>query len=197
MTVTCRLVCGAAALLVVCHAFPASFGAEASGAASVAAAAKTVPNVVGQRPEVARQMLRLAGFEFAQGVYYIAPQNWRDDIRSGVVGMQSPQALLRAPDKVVVVCWCLRSAEEGRKVVPVPDVRGQSAQAAEEKLREVGLGVVTSPSGGSKSPDAKALVTAHYPPADSRVYEGTHVVIRTRFPIASNRSSSGPNMIGD
>lgn len=143
---------------------------------------RIVPSVVGKRPEIARQILRMADFDSAFGVFYIAPQNWRDDIRPNVIYMQSPQPKTATAEDSTVAGWVFARAKENQDIVQMPDLRASAAADALAALHESGLKQVRIQTGDASGrqrsePNGHATVSGQYPQPGQSVYIGTSVFL--------------------
>lgn len=139
-----------------------------------------VPTLKGERVSVARQIARIADFELATGVFYISPENWRDDLQGDVIYLQSPAPETRVADQSVMACWVFRQAKADQKIVPMPDLTKSTVKEALSKIQELELELVKR--SDSKQPNAEhdaALVVEQYPRAGQKVYVGTSVYLTT------------------
>ncbi|MCA9175566.1 MAG: PASTA domain-containing protein [Planctomycetales bacterium] len=134
---------------------------------------RAVPDVQGQPPAVARQLLRLSKLQLAQGVFYIAPRNWRDDIRPGVVYVQVPPPRTPLLRGGVVAAWAFVRAEDKRPVVETPDLKGLTVEGVRETLAVQNLVPMKSPT----IPPKGAFAVDQYPRPGQKVFQGTHVFV--------------------
>lgn len=143
---------------------------------------RIVPSVVGKRPEIARQILRMAELDSVCGVFYIAPQNWRPDIKPNVIYMQSPQAKAVLGEGKTVACWSFVRASEHQDVVEMPDLRGKTVDEAATTIVEVGLRLIANrsirPRNTAGDADAHVMVIDQYPRPRQSVLKGTSVFLR-------------------
>ncbi|HEY1066862.1 MAG TPA: hypothetical protein VGE52_12155 [Pirellulales bacterium] len=176
-------------LLATC--LVAGAGAFAASAALGQDSVPVAPDYGGKSLSEARQAAKLADLSLASGVYYIAPQNWRDEIRPGRVGMQTPQPRTPLTPGSVVAVWTFAVASSSQAEVKTPDLDGLSAKAALEKLQAVGLtamrpgessppaasspAAVESDSAAGAAVESEWIVVEQYPRAGQAVYEGTGV----------------------
>lgn len=141
-------------------------------------AAKLAPDVGGEKLATAAQQIKLAGLKCETGVFFIAPDKWKDAIPAGAVQLQAPRAkAVVLPDDAVAV-WEFKKAAADQKVIDTPDLAGLTPAEAEKKLAEAGL-VGTKPA----DPDAPAptgKVVDQYPRAKQPVYTRTAVFLRYR-----------------
>jgi beta-lactam-binding protein with PASTA domain len=118
------------------------------------------------------QLLTLAGLEGSTGVFYIAPQNWRSDIRADVVYLQSPQPGTRIPRGTFVATWKFARAEEGTPIIDVPDLRGLAVAEASKRAEAAGLRAMHKP---LPSTSAGAVVVDHFPAAGANAIAGSSI----------------------
>lgn len=136
---------------------------------------RPVPNLKGKRVTVAKQLLRLREFQAAIGVFYIAPNNWRDDIKPDIVCMQTPQPNSLVPEDITVASWVFVRALDDQELIRTPNIRGLDIDIARKKLADVGLSSVDAiPMSGRSS---GLIVKDQYPRAGQPVYEGTSVFL--------------------
>lgn len=136
---------------------------------------KETPKLTGEKIAVAKQVAVIANLNPVVGTYYIASQNWRNDIRSDVVYMQSPQPGVRVPNGTTIAVWKFIKASESRKLVDVPNLRGEKVEDALQRLENLGL----SPFAGTDS-DVAAEVLDQYPEPDTKVFVGTSIYFTLR-----------------
>lgn len=141
---------------------------------------RPAPSVKGERVEVARQLLTLAGLGSESGVFYVAPDKWRDDLREGVVYMQAPQPEQPAAPGTPVALWTFRKAEKDQRVVKTPDVRGKTRREAGQALGAAGLVPTKPPEGEPATGDETAVAGDQYPHPDQPVFAKTAVFVRYR-----------------
>ncbi len=137
-----------------------------------------LPSVAGLRSEIAVQVLKLAGYNPVVGVFYIAPHNWRDDIRPGVIYLQAPSAGTGCEGGATVGLWTFRKGKAEQAAVSVPDVLGLESELAVEKLTQAGLVSMSD----SRLPAAPSQVEIRnvkwqYPSANQKVLPGTTVCL--------------------
>ncbi len=176
----CVIAVSLLAICVACETTAAESGPATASPDHVAVEpVKAIPDVVGQRPEVARQMLRLAGFEAACGVFYVSPSQWRDEIRPGLVAMQSPKPGMPLREDGLVTCWSLARAGREQKVVSMPDLCGQTVRTATDRLRDIGLFLPVPGRGAVDGDPNEVVIRAQYPSANAAIYSGTYIAIGT------------------
>lgn len=159
------LCCGLACLLATAVPSREAFSADQY---------RVIPNISGQSPAMARQLLRLSELELADGVFYIAPQHWRKDIRAGVLYLQTPPARTPLRREGVVAGWTFARAEAGRETVKAPDLTGANVAEAKNKLEDCRLVLMKT----AATRSAKGRVVAdQYPRPGQPVFEGTHVFV--------------------
>lgn len=157
---------------------PAAKPAARSRAASEPPApARFVPALAGKRVQLAEQLLRLADFRPATGVFYISPQNWRDDVRVETVYLQSPPPRAPAPVGARVALWTFEQAPADCPTVTMPDLRGKSLAQATAVLKELGLPLLEF---ADEQRAAEEMVVDQYPRVEQVVYRGTHVYLSGR-----------------
>jgi hypothetical protein len=139
---------------------------------------RRVPELTGRSMSIARQLLRLADLEVTEGVYFIADQSWRDDIRPGVVYLQSPPASTPIWAGQTVACWTFVKAEPSRRVVQVPNLREKTATAAAEELNAAELLVLPDVLVETNAVGRTDLVRDQYPKPGQVVMVGTSVLLR-------------------
>lgn len=133
-----------------------------------------VPRLAGERVGVARQLAALAELKPVVGVYQIAAQNWRDDLRPGVVYLQSAQPGEPLPRNSRIALWTFVRAAEGARIVTMPDLHGQTAAAAARRLKELGLPTMIGD--GDPAPD-DSTVADQFPVAGDSLIVGTSVYL--------------------
>ena len=99
---------------------------SAAAAVERQSTSKPVPDVRGKTVRLAEQLLRVRDLKPLAGVFYIAAHNWRDDVRPGVVAMQTPQPGTRVPSASTVAVWTFAKAPEEHPVLKMPDLRSAS-----------------------------------------------------------------------
>jgi len=130
---------------------------------------RAIPDVQGQPPAIARQLLRLSELELTHGVFYIAAKHWRADIRPGVLYLQTPPPRTPLRRGGMVAGWAFARAEESREVVATPDLKGADVADAREKLAASGLFLM------QRGQASLGVVADQYPRPGQRVLRGTHV----------------------
>jgi beta-lactam-binding protein with PASTA domain len=116
--------------------------------------------------------------EVTEGVYFIADHSWRDDIRPGVVYLQSPPASTPVWAGQTIACWTFAKAEPSRQVVQVPDLRGADRSAALAALNETELQVLPSHFTDANVSHEAAFVQDQFPRPGQHVMAGTNVLLR-------------------
>ena len=147
-----------------------------------------VPEVRGKERVLALQVLRLADLRGAWGTMYIAPQNWRADLKPRFVGLQTPQPETFVPPDTVVALWTFARAGANQKIVTMPALAGKSRVEATVLLRDSGLKLIQQVEADT-FPDERsgaATVIDHYPRAGQKVYEGTSVFLQFQ-PVQGNQ----------
>lgn len=178
-----------ARLLLACSALalPAVATGRTVGAPSAVAPDAVMPDVVGQPVDVADQMVRLAGLEPVNGVLFVAPRNWREEIRPRVVSVQVPPPGARVPAGEQVAAWTLVEADGERQVVEMPDLHGMAPEEAVTTLGRAGLVVMPAvldawrdraPRRGERGP----VIVDSYPRPGQSVYAGTSVFLVAERP---------------
>ncbi len=154
-----------------------------------------LPSVTGQRAETAVQVMKLAGYEPAVGVFYITPQNWRDDIRPGVVYLQAPKAGVPYLSGASVGLWTFRKGKADQTAVSVPSVVGLEYDAAEKCLQEAGLKSMLEfrQSEVVRSGLARALVKEQYPSPEQMVLAGNSIYLLLRYSAVPEEAKSPRN----
>jgi serine/threonine-protein kinase len=130
--------------------------------------AVTVPSVVGQDKDDARETLEGAGFE-------VSAQNTDSDAPEGEVVGQDPAGGTSADKGSRVTITVSRGPRE----VDVPDVVGLDQGAARSALRGAGLGVKVVE---RESPESEGTVLSQSPSGGTSVPEGTTVTITVAAP---------------
>ena len=131
-----------------------------------------VPNLAGERVDIARQLATLADLKSVVGAYQIAAHNWRDDLRPGVVYLQSAQPGDPLPRKSHIALWTFVRAAEGAPIVTMPDLRGLTASAAAERVKDLGLATMAGIADGLQD---GATVADQFPSAGDSLIVGTSV----------------------
>ena len=139
---------------------------------------RRVPDLKGLRPTIAKQIARLGKLNFRQGVFYIAPHNWRNDIRPSVIYMQSPQQKLPLRQNGLVVGWTFVKAKSSQRIISTPDLSGLKIAEANEKLGgNESILLVDCESDAVKETGS---IREQYPRAGQKVYEGTTIFVRVQ-----------------
>lgn len=133
---------------------------------------KETPTLTGEKISLAKQIATVAELKPVVGTYYIASQNWRNDIRADVVYMQTPQPGVRVPAGSTVAVWRFVKASESRKLVDVPNLRGVKVEDALKSLDELGLKPFEAAGDGE--------VLDQYPEPDTKVFVGTSIYFTVR-----------------
>lgn len=148
----------------------------------------TVPGVVvpavtevpqGEAP----QWARLAGLPFVAGVYYVAPDRWREDIRPDRFYLQSLPAGRVVPAGTPLAAWKLVKAESSRRRLTMPSLHGLTRREASARLKPLGLPLLEPASGRpdqllrTEDRTEGQTVIAQYPPAGRELFEGTAVLL--------------------
>jgi beta-lactam-binding protein with PASTA domain len=136
---------------------------------------KETPKLTGEKISVAKQVATVAELKPVVGTYYIATQNWRNDIRAEVVYMQSPQPGIRVPTGTTIAVWRFVKASENRKLVDVPNLRGEKVEDALQLLDNLGL----KPFEADEA-DGTIEVLDQYPEPDTKVFVGTSIYFTVR-----------------
>ena len=136
---------------------------------------KETPKLTGEKISVARQVATVAELKPVVGTYYIASQNWRNDIRSDVVYMQTPQPGIRVPAGTTIAVWRFVKATENRKLVNVPNLRGEKVEDALQLLDNLGL----KPFETAETKGAVEVLD-QYPEPDTKVFVGTSIFFTIR-----------------
>jgi beta-lactam-binding protein with PASTA domain len=142
-------------------------------------AVRRVPRLVGLLAADARQRIRLAEFRESEGVFYIAPQNWRDEIDPAAVSMQTPRPGTAVPPGTSVGVWRFVRAAPGQKTLKTPALRGKRWSEARTLIAGAGLRPAEGPAIRDLRDDD--LVADQYPRPDQPVYERTSVLV-SRIP---------------
>jgi beta-lactam-binding protein with PASTA domain len=159
-------------------------GASSGNRSEADLAEVRVPDVRGQRPEIARQLLRLRELEAVEGQFFVATKNWRYDLTEGYVYLQTPRPLTRSAPGATVALWTFHRAPSSRPVTAVPEVIGRAGEQAGEDLKAAALPAMIvevdeMPEGHNAKP---GTVVDQYPRAGQKVYEGTSVLIHVFQP---------------
>ena len=147
--------------------------------------ATRVPVLKGERLAVAKQTARLAELKLHCGVFYIAPEHWRDDLRQNVAYLQTPRGDTFIPRQSAVACWTFQRAEPNQATVKMPDLRNLTRREAADVIRKLGLELVKPADTDSNQADTKpakedeAKIIDHYPKPGQIVYEKTSVFLTT------------------
>jgi hypothetical protein len=158
------------AVLIVC----------CGGRRAAAEDARPAPKLTGERASAARQLAGLAGCELMLGEFFIAPNNWRDDLLPDVVYLQSPQPLTPVKPGTILACWTFRKAAADQRIVTMPDLRKLSWEEAQERLGELKLPLLLPSSAAEPSvPAATGTVKDQYPRPAQKILEGTAVLLLT------------------
>ncbi|MCA9159224.1 MAG: PASTA domain-containing protein [Planctomycetales bacterium] len=136
---------------------------------------KETPKLTGEKISVAKQVATVAELKPVVGTYYIATQNWRNDIRSDVVYMQSPQPGIRVPAGTTIAVWRFVKASENRKLADVPNLRGEKVEDALQLLDKLGLKPFEA-----DDADGTIEVLDQYPEPDTKVFVGTSIYFTIR-----------------
>ena len=128
----------------------------------------TVPSVIGQDKDDARETLEAAGFE-------VSAQNTDSDSPEGEVVGQDPAAGTSVDKGSRVTITVSRGPQE----VDVPDVVGLDRAGARSALRGAGLGVEVVE---RQSPEPKGTVLSQSPSGGTSVPAGTTVTITVAIP---------------
>jgi beta-lactam-binding protein with PASTA domain len=143
---------------------------------------RNVPDLTGVAIKAAHQILRLNDLSGAAGTFYIAPGNWREEIRPDSVGLQAPRGGARLAAGGPVGLWRFARAEVGQRVVETPDLRGRGRDRAIAELDQAGLrllGPAETPGDPADAGATGALVVVdQYPHPGQPIYERTSVMIR-------------------
>lgn len=158
-------------------------------ACAVGADGARVPKLLGERTGVASQLAVLADLKYCEGVYLIAPQNWREDIKPAVIYMQSPQPGTAVLPGSTVAAWKFIRAEKDAKIIEVPDVRGQEFADALKALKALGL---KSMSPHKADDEMKQTIIDQYPEPGTQVYVGTSMFL-THQPAPLDPSIADPS----
>ncbi len=108
-----------------------SVGAFLSFGKFWSAAEIDVPDVTGRQMSLAKQLLE------AQNLRVKVEETFDSKVAVGQVASQSPEAGARVKEQRVITIYVSRGGEE----VSLPDLKGLSRRAAEEKLQKLGLNV--------------------------------------------------------
>jgi|GEM_PF-5224492 len=134
-----------------------------------------VPRLVGLPATEARQRLRLAELRWAEGVFFLAPKNWRDEIDPAVIGLQAPQAGKRVSAGASVGCWRFAQAAFQQKILKTPNLLGKRWTEARDLIIQAGLRPAEGPAIRDLRDDD--IVADQYPRPDQSVYERTSVLV--------------------
>lgn len=155
-----------------------------------------VPDLRGKRTNLARQLARLSEVKFASGVFYIAPENWRDELRPERVYLQTPQASTLIPTGAPVVCWTFDKAAPNTPIVNVPNLDGQTLAAAQQAVNDCGLTLINEHSDSASTAPASLRVLEQYPRAGQPVFAGTSVYLRLKKEETVHTELSGAVALG-
>jgi|688.fasta_scaffold46915_2 beta-lactam-binding protein with PASTA domain len=133
---------------------------------------KEVPKLTGEKIPVAKQVATVADLKPLVGTYFIAAQNWRNDIRGDIVYMQTPQPGVLVPAGTRVGLWKFVKAAEDRKMVDVPNLRGEKAGDAIQSLKNLELQAL-----GILDEEAEGEILDQYPEPGSKVFVGTSIFL--------------------
>jgi beta-lactam-binding protein with PASTA domain len=163
-----------AALVMAAIDLGASLAVAADNRA-VAIELRTVPRIKGSHPVEAVQRARLAELALAPGVFYIAPQNWRDDILPRTIYIQTPQPGALARVGGTVAGWTFSKASTKQSIVTMPDLRDSVWRDALQRLAELKLPLLDKEN--PADPESDTTVRDQYPEPGQPVYEGTSVYL--------------------
>jgi beta-lactam-binding protein with PASTA domain len=150
---------------------PVTFALLAISSACCNTAEPPAPKFVGQSLDSAKQLARLANAELLVGVYFIADENWRDDLRPDVVYLQTPQPGTSIAGSRAAV-WLFRKAKPDRPKQVMPDVVGKTYEDALRELEAAQLPLL------EKNEVANDAIVRHqYPRAGRTVFQGTSVLL--------------------
>lgn len=153
-----------------------------------------IPRAKGRRALLAKQLVELSDLRYSQGVFYIAPKNWRAEIRPDVIYLQTPQPGSKLATGGTVACWTFAKATESQSVIQMPNLRGKSVAEAKRQIEELRLRLVKSrPLGTATKSDSDTendtqrdsspqTVHDHYPRPGQNIYEGTSVFLLLQAP---------------
>jgi beta-lactam-binding protein with PASTA domain len=168
------LLCRLALVLFALSTADKAFSQSTAGAVNKQTYRLT-PHVQGRRIAVATQLLRLAKLQFAEGVFYIAPQHWRDDLKLGVIYMQIPVPKTPIIDGGPVACWHFARPQSDQRIILMPDLTGLTPADVRLHLAKHKLSAMKT-----ATPDVAdgIKVTDQYPRPKQKVYEKTSVYLR-------------------
>ncbi len=142
-------------------------------------ARRAVPHLVGLPLEDAQQVLRLAELNSSEGVFYIHPDLWREEITPKSVGLQVPRAGALISVRSAVGIWTLAPAKKGQSIVEMPDLGGLNPDLADAELQKVGLVLMKPIDPAYTAGDGGTLmIVDQYPQPGQSVYERTSVLTR-------------------
>lgn len=147
--------------LVLCHGLATAISAEDS-----------VPRLIGQPLNAAKQIARLKEFQLITGIFYIAPRHWRDDIQPEVTYLQSPQPSLTFPHSREVATWKFVKADKDQKITKAPDLTSLNASEITELLTNHNLNWMKPSTSVSE-----AVAIDQYPKPGQPIYEGTGIYV--------------------
>lgn len=134
-----------------------------------------VPKLTGEKIHIAKQVAAVARLNPVVGTYFIASQNWRNDIRTDVVSMQTPQPGTLVTSGSHIGMWRFVKATEDKELIDVPDVQGKSSEEATEILTQLGL----KPFGDLDHPESKTILD-QFPVPGTKVFIGTSIFVTLR-----------------
>lgn len=142
-------------------------------------ARRAVPHLVGLPFKDAQQILRLAELSSSEGVFYIHPDLWREEITPKSIGLQVPRTGARASVGSAVGIWTLAPAKKDQRIVEMPDLGGLHPDSADAELQKIGL-VLMKPIGPAflTGDGGSLMVVDQYPKPGQAVYERTSVLTR-------------------
>lgn len=133
---------------------------------------KEVPKLTGEKIHVAKQVATIADLKPLVGTYFIASRNWRNDIRTDVVSMQTPQPGVLVPAGTTVGIWKFVKAAENREMVDVPNLRGAKLEDARQSLGNVKLEAF-----GDIDDGVEGNILDQYPEPGTKVFVGTSIFV--------------------
>jgi len=133
---------------------------------------KEVPKLTGEKISIAKQVATIADLKPLVGTYYIAAQNWRNDIRTDVVSMQTPQPGVLVPAGARMGLWKFVKAAENRKMVDVPNLRGETLENARQSLTNIALQPF-----GILEDEIEGEILDQYPEPGAKVFVGTSIFL--------------------
>ncbi len=139
-------------------------------------AAVKAPALRGQPVTRARQLANLRGLKLAEGVYFISPVNWRADIDTQNVYLQSPRQNVIVKEGSEIAAWRFKKAEDKQPVIRMPDYTGQTWQSVTKAIGQSQLKLMND---RESTPDA-AIVTGQFPRPGATVYAGNSVFLQTK-----------------